>query len=635
MCFFNFIFLPFDDIIKASTEKGGKKMKTVFKPYTTKEIKPTGWLRDQLVIQANGLSGNLDKMWPDVRDSKWIGGDKDGWERVPYWLDGFIPLAYLLDDEDMKARAKKYIDAILAGQQEDGWICPCDESERSHYDMWALFLITKVLVLYHDCTGDERIEEAVYRALKQFHEFTQHRNTVFLWAHARWYECVIAIAWLYERRPEEWILELAHLLEVQGTDFFKLGEYVKKEASHWSLFNHVVNLAMCLKSDAVMSMLDGRDPEKRAERFLKTLCRYHGNVNGYFNGDECLATSAPNRGTELCGIVEAMYSYETISLTTKNTVWMDRCERLAFNALPATVSEDMWTHQYDQMSNQPYCVPYESGKKHFGTNGRHSHIFGLEPNYGCCTANFNQGFPKFALSCFMKAEDGIAVASLAPCSVTDTVDGNTVTLETKTLYPFRDTVNISVKCQKPSRFKLYIRIPAFFDSATVNGQEVSVGEYFTMDREFYEDEIEIKLHATPKFVKRGSLNAVVRGALTYTLPVKERWERVEYEKNGVVRQFPYCDYHIYAESPWQYGFSDTYLEYVEKDGYVSAFCGMAPLSVVKVKVKPIDWGFKEEVEYIAATTPRSRKPAGDEVTVELVPYGVAKLRMTELPFVNK
>ena len=64
--------------------------------YTAKEIKPCGWLRRQLEIQAKGLNGQLDQVWPDVRDSAWIGGDREGWERVPYWLDGFIPLAYLL-----------------------------------------------------------------------------------------------------------------------------------------------------------------------------------------------------------------------------------------------------------------------------------------------------------------------------------------------------------------------------------------------------------------------------------------------------------------------------------------------------------------------------------------------------------
>lgn len=75
----------------------------IFRQFTTNEIKPTGWLKNQLVIQANGLSGNLDKMWNSVKNSSWIGGDDEGWERVPYWLDGFVPLAYLLDDEDMKS----------------------------------------------------------------------------------------------------------------------------------------------------------------------------------------------------------------------------------------------------------------------------------------------------------------------------------------------------------------------------------------------------------------------------------------------------------------------------------------------------------------------------------------------------
>jgi hypothetical protein len=125
--------------------------------YTSKELSPRGWLRRQLEIQAQGLSGNLHKIWPDVRDSAWIGGDREGWERVPYWLDGFIPLAYLLNDEALIADAKKYVDAILASQQEDGWICPCPENARARYDTWAVQLISKTLKVYYDCSGDERI----------------------------------------------------------------------------------------------------------------------------------------------------------------------------------------------------------------------------------------------------------------------------------------------------------------------------------------------------------------------------------------------------------------------------------------------------------------------------------------------
>ena len=54
------------------------------KYYSYKNLKPTGWLEKQLEAQYQGLSGYLYKMWPDIYDSKWIGGTKEGWERLPY-----------------------------------------------------------------------------------------------------------------------------------------------------------------------------------------------------------------------------------------------------------------------------------------------------------------------------------------------------------------------------------------------------------------------------------------------------------------------------------------------------------------------------------------------------------------------
>src|SRR2546428_1444016 len=47
-------------------------------------IKPKGWLRRQLEIQAQGLSGHLDEFWPDLGStSGWLGGDGESWERGP------------------------------------------------------------------------------------------------------------------------------------------------------------------------------------------------------------------------------------------------------------------------------------------------------------------------------------------------------------------------------------------------------------------------------------------------------------------------------------------------------------------------------------------------------------------------
>ena len=376
--------------------KEGKIMLQKLKrtPYTAREIRPSGWLKRQLEIQAEGLSGHLDEIWPDIRDSRWIGGDEEGSERVPYWLDGSIPLAWLLDREDLKARARRYIDAILDGQKEDDWICPCGDEERDRYDVWAAFLIGKVLVVYHDCTGDSRIEGAVSGLL---HSLDRHIDgrTLFNWGQARWFECLIPLFWLYERRPEPWLLKLAHKLRLQGVNYralFEDWQFQKPdEKGRWTYLTHEVNLAKCLKAEALYSRITGRDANDFTKMAMELLQRDHGMPTGHFTGDECLSGTSPIQGSELCSVVEAMYSCEHLISVTGDSFWGDLLERLAYNALPATISPDMWTHQYDQMTNQPQCSYLSQERNPFRTNSGESHLFGLEPNFGCCTANFSQG----------------------------------------------------------------------------------------------------------------------------------------------------------------------------------------------------------------------------------------------------
>ena len=38
-------------------------------------VKPDGWLKRQLTIQAEGLTGNLDDFWPEITNSAWRGGN--------------------------------------------------------------------------------------------------------------------------------------------------------------------------------------------------------------------------------------------------------------------------------------------------------------------------------------------------------------------------------------------------------------------------------------------------------------------------------------------------------------------------------------------------------------------------------
>lgn len=102
-------------------------------------------------------------------------------------------MAYLLENEDMIARAKKYVNAIINQQQPDGWLAPCKKEELAEYDSWAVQLILKVLVVYYECSLDERIPRVIYNALKNYYELLKRGEIkLFSWGKYRWFECLLA-----------------------------------------------------------------------------------------------------------------------------------------------------------------------------------------------------------------------------------------------------------------------------------------------------------------------------------------------------------------------------------------------------------------------------------------------------------
>jgi hypothetical protein len=58
-----------------------------------------------------------------------------------------------------------------------------------------------------------------------------------------------------------------------------------------------------------------------------------------------------------------------------------------------------------------------------------------------------------------------------------------------------------------------------------------------------------------------------------------------------------------------------------------------PPVVVKAKVRKIAWGLEDGYETVCAKIPESTAAISEETEISLYPYGCARLRMTELPFV--
>ena len=104
-----------------------------------------------------------------------------------------------------------------------------------------------------------------------------------------------------------------------------------------------------------------------------------------------------------------------------------------------------------------------AGPRRWNTNGAESNIFGLEPNYGCCTANLSQGWPKFAAHLWMRSPAsghmGLAAVAYAPSEVTATLQGQTVRVRLETEYPFDDALHFTVRTEEPVAFPLLLRIP--------------------------------------------------------------------------------------------------------------------------------------------------------------------------------
>ncbi len=591
------------------------------------QLKPAGWLRRQLEIQAGGLAGNLDKVWRDVRDSRWVGGDAEGWERVPYWLDGFIPLAYLLDDEDLKDRAKRYIDAILSSQREDGWICPCGDDEIPAYDTWAVQLISKVLTVYYRCSGDERIPGALYRVLKNYYELLSGgRIRLFDWGKARWFETFVAIRFMYARCREPWLLELGRILRDQGLDYSLVTETWERPLNRWTYHTHIVNMAMMLKSEAVTSDILGETYTGLAERLYEILDRYNGTPVATFTGDECLSGLRPIQGTELCAVVEFLYSYKWLYAATGDPVWAERLERCAFNALPATISDDMWAHQYDQMSNQISCETFP-GRSLFRTNGPEAHIFGLEPNFGCCTADHGQGWPKFVLSSFMQAGD--TVENVVP--VPSVLDADAIRVELETEYPFNTRFLYRLRAKLDVTFR--IRIPSWAEALTVNGEwaeaESSL-EFPLRAGEIREIRVAYDRRAVFRARPHGLWTAEL-GSLVFSVPIPYEKIRHEYVRNGVERKYPYCDYEYRCAGEWSFAYSGDSISAEERTPGEVPFSSSEPPVVLKTKAVPIGWGLEDGFETVCAAYPQSTEPLDTEREIELWPYGCAKLRMTQLP----
>ena len=132
-------------------------------------ITPQGWLLTMLQNQRNGLNGQQEQISPFLKfsTSDWTtpngSGTTQGWERVPYWLRGYIDMGYCLQDGTVISNATRWIQGVMNSARTNGYFGPAqdygDATVASDLginapDLWPNMPMLDALRSYYEYTGD-------------------------------------------------------------------------------------------------------------------------------------------------------------------------------------------------------------------------------------------------------------------------------------------------------------------------------------------------------------------------------------------------------------------------------------------------------------------------------------------------
>lgn len=627
-------------------------------------IRAEGWMQEQLVRMKEGMTGHLDKVYEPVMGARngWLGGDGDVWERGPYWIDGLLPLAYILNDEALKEKIKPWVEWTLASQKPDGYFGPDTDrtpepglQRDNARDWWPKMVMLKVMQQYYSATEDTRVLDFFTKYFK--YQLAELPKTPLghwtFWGEQRGGDNLMMVYWLYNITGDKFLLDLGELIHRQTfnwTDIFLNQDHLSQQHSL-----HCVNLGQGFK-EPVVYYQQNKDP-KQIEAVESAVRQIHNTIGlptGLWGGDELLRFGRPTAGSELCTAVEMMYSLEEILEITGGVQWADYLERVAYNALPTQITDDYSARQYFQQFNQ---VQVTREWREFSTPHEDTDVvFGVLTGYPCCTSNLHQGWPKFVQNLwYATADNGIAALVYAPSNVKAKVaNGIEVNIQEQTNYPFEETIRFNVsfadKKVKQAFFPFHVRIPAWCEQPVlkVNGKPVQTdacsGQIARVNREWKEGDVltlELPMKvAVSRWYDNGAV--VERGPLLYALKMDEKWVKKTMEPEKV-REYGEWYYEVTSDTPWNYALSSRLFEpnkiqenfIVEKSDKIADYpwnVENAPITI-KTKAKRLkNWmvvrGSVGPISYFT----QQGNDMGDEVeTIELIPYGCTTLRVAEFP----
>ena len=621
-------------------------------------FKPGGWLKKQLELQRNGLTGHLGEIsiWLTKKDNAWLskeGTGKYGWEELPYWLKGYANIGYMLGDRNMIKEAKFWIAFVLNNQRANGDFGPM-AMPKGKRDLWTNMPMLWCLQSYYEYSNDARVLTFMGKYFKWELSIPDENFLEDYWEKSRGGDNLYSVYWLYNRTGEKWLLDLATKIDRNTADWRQ-----KNNLPNW----HNVNIAQCFREPATYWLQsknkDDRDATYNDFKLIRNI--YGQTPGGMWGGDENSRKGYddPRQAVETCGMVEQMTSDQMLLRFTGDSQWADNCEDVAFNTFPAAFMPDYKSLRYLTAPN----MVISDGKNHAPGIDNSGPFLMMNPfSSRCCQHNHAAGWVYYAENAWMATPgNGLAVQFYTAGSITAKAgDGSEVVITEKTKYPFEEEANFSVAVPHQVSFPLYLRIPAWCKSPAVyvNGHKMKIsatpGSYIVLAGSWKNgDKIKLELPMGLK-VREWAANknsvSVNYGPLTFSLDIKETYNQkdsrenaqgdAKWQENADAQKWP--SYEIVPASDWNYGLL------LNKEAPEQSF------TVVKNDWPKDDNPFVNSAAPITLTTKGKQIPAWtidqyglcgvlplspvhtEEKTVDLklVPMGGARLRIAAFPVVE-
>jgi uncharacterized protein len=574
-------------------------LKETWQPLPFSDVKPAGWLKEQMQHDLEGFIGHLDSLVPDLilQDdiygknrltakvkNKNVGAISDGgdWE-VQFlwwnsetqgnWLDAYIRNAILTDNKNHIARAKKIIEKMMSTQDADGYLGIYDNDLRYKFtnengELWSKVVLLRGMLAWYEYTKDENVLNSIIKASEnvmmnypvyQSNPFYSTQPNVSGLSHG------LMITDVFEHLHRltgnekylDYCLFLYNDFSVQTLN--EDAQYKKLIIDTLGLEGHGVHTYEHLRAVAAAYYASGNQKLKTAlDKFLIKISKTT-TPSGAPIGDEWIRSrqaNATNTGYEYCSILELMNSYTALMQKTAETDFGDKVEHMFFNAAQGA------------RDNQHSCIAYlktdnsfqMTGGQNFDTLETKQTRYKYSPAHQdaavCCAPNAGRATPYYVQNMWMKDKDGLIATLLGPCEVSTQWSKQTVKIIESTSYPDNFDFQFTITTESPIMFALKIRKPDWATEVITTEKYKEANGFLVFEQEWNGVQ-KIEISFTPKVVKHSDQNGEVYfkyGPHVLAYPIQSTFT--------ALKKFPlanFADYRYTATHPTVYQFVNSKL----------------------------------------------------------------------------